>query len=221
MDLRVNGVYNQQTFQFLSELGVKKFTFDFRPVSMNFIQEYVVHDILKELSSANHQYYLMFQNEKDFVVSKITNELINNNLLRDSDSLFLDFRSNHELSYFEQFKTPFYWSFDESVNYYQIIDSPLLKGLTFSSTYLERLNERGQLFKFLSDLQGILQKSERDLKLHLEIEWETSIQESIFDFLILIQSFYLFRQKLKVVIVILILEFLMVIYVRCKKWLVT
>ena len=68
MNLKVSGLYNHRIIKQLNELGINSFEFDFRPRSFNFIQKYVLEEIIKEIN-LGEKIFLHFANEVDFIIN--------------------------------------------------------------------------------------------------------------------------------------------------------
>ncbi|TNE98703.1 MAG: hypothetical protein EP326_09415, partial [Deltaproteobacteria bacterium] len=59
----------------LTKEGVSSFGFDFRVRSFNFLQQYSFLELIEKNFQTNHQYDLIFQDEKDFVIAKMIADL--------------------------------------------------------------------------------------------------------------------------------------------------
>jgi hypothetical protein len=140
-NLRIEGIYDSRTFQFLRAQGVGHFSFDLRPRSSNFIQIQKVVEMLEHAlplgidgSQQNMQapcsFYLHFENEKDFVVHHILNEIQNVVGKAAMENLYLEFSDTEGAQYYSQFQRPFFWHYNERANFFQdIVHSPLLAGV--------------------------------------------------------------------------------------------
>ena len=73
--LRIEGVYDIRTVQYLKGQGIEDFSFDFRPKSFNFLQQYRFFEIIERCFHKNLRFFLKYQNEKDFIVQKMLNDI--------------------------------------------------------------------------------------------------------------------------------------------------
>jgi len=179
--LKFNGVYDERTVRFLSEEGVKDFALDFRPRSLNFIQTHLACDIIKQFPLS--YFYLQFENEKEFVVSNILNEVDD---FVGKNHLILEFSGREDASYCDQFKRPFSVVIDH-INH---LTSDSLKGSYLNSVvldgyFLKEIHEDGLLEKLLKTLFKTLGKRALDIPMFLQSDWGLDLFPSLceyFDF---------------------------------------
>lgn len=161
--LKVSSIFNEKAFRFFKEKGVYHFGFDFRPKSMNFIQEHVVVELVKNLQVGSVT--LAFENEKDFVVKRILEEIEK----RFSGEIILEFSGNTDFDFFDSFNKPYYFIDNDR-------DVPFKgrnqKGKIYPQGLLNDLLERGQ--ENLLDPIGI---PSIVLKVKRELELPTSITD--------------------------------------------
>lgn len=100
--LAVCGVYDQRTLNFLLEKGVGHISFDFRPRSLNFIQEYRLLEIIKD--QLGFSLILRFENEKDFIIKKILQSVEG----VFSGKVYLHFSGEEETGFCDSFKAPYF-----------------------------------------------------------------------------------------------------------------
>jgi hypothetical protein len=179
MKLKIQGIYNSELLRIVTEKDVCDVVFDFRPRSFNFIQLYKVEEILKEyqgdLLSLN--VCLLFSSEKDFVIKKALEDI---SKIVPKDNLFLEFDDLSEGSFYNQFKTPFICHYYDSLNLAELSKQENLDTLKIANDIIQRLEIEGKLFAKLTEISEISKKE--DFKIELELNWNSSISESIFDF---------------------------------------
>ncbi len=173
MDLWVNGIYDISTFQFLKENVVTKFSFDFRPLSLNFIQEYKMHDILEKCDNQDLDYSLYFANERDYVVKKILEDA----KIRLGRRVVLEFEGAESEYNFSDFKTKFYWHFDLNCNFHKILNSDYCQGMIFHSKTIHEILSRPDGYQFFNDIN----QQEKEIIVYLDEGYE--YPESFIDFI--------------------------------------
>jgi len=174
MKLRVSGIYDPETISYLKQFGVGDFVFDLRPTSFNFIQTYKVKEILEQSQLGLDNFYLKFENEKDFVIHEIVKDIITTD-----NSVVLEFSGNESLDFCEQFGVPYVWHFNETVNYEKLGDMKYLKMVSLKNDYLEWLNNYSDLYKFLGQF---LLKLNPNQNIELNLDWHSSVMETLIDF---------------------------------------
>jgi hypothetical protein len=137
MDNRVNvaGIYNLEILKSSIANGVKNFTFDLRPSSFNFIQEYVLLELLEYISLRDTTIYLHFEGEADFVIQKIVKDI--RQVMASRGKLELIFSDNNSIDYYEQFQTPFHMVLKSNQVDPKLIESKQLAGLIFPMDMIE------------------------------------------------------------------------------------
>ena len=184
--IKIDGTYNQYTITMLEEMKINDFSFDLRPKSFNFVQEYVLLDILKEIYRPWNRYYLHFENEKEYVIEKIlydvkasaaetdgTTDLIENILLEFSDGL--------PVQYYESFKTPYIFHLDERHRFEDFLASKYLRAVNLSYTYLHHLHQGGKLGEFAGSFLKLLKRLEQHQKIEVMLlrDWDEDIFPSL------------------------------------------
>ena len=87
----IEGIYDQRTFNSLKEVGISSFSFDFRPTSFNFYQQYRFLDLIDKCFDSSHQYFLHFAGEADFVIQKMVDDLDAQLGDKEKSNIFLEF----------------------------------------------------------------------------------------------------------------------------------
>ncbi|MBT3981868.1 MAG: hypothetical protein HOE90_10970 [Bacteriovoracaceae bacterium] len=185
VDWKIDGVYDDRTMRALSEIGTRHIGFDFRPLSLNFIQNHIFQDLIFRYFNSNSKYYLRFENEKDFVVQSFLDSiserfgektLINN--------FVLEFSGDMPKEYYQTFKVPFIWHYDEGNSWQELMGLDNLKGIVLDIKILEYLHVQGRLHSFVQVLYQLIQSHKRFdlLDLILKINWDSHIIPSLFEF---------------------------------------
>ena len=72
---RLDGIVNINLIEQSQRFNIFDFGFDFNPRSLNFIQEYVFHEMLSlQCMSEARRVYLKFYNEKKFIIEKLVKD---------------------------------------------------------------------------------------------------------------------------------------------------
>ena len=170
--IRIDGVYDIRTLKSLIENQVYDISFDFRPKSFNFLQQYKFEEIYQQYKNHSLNFYLKFSEEQTFVVENIIKD-------KSSQNVFLEFDDNNSLEYYEQFKMKFFYHYNFSRPISEIIASPLLEGLIIPFGLLEQRQEKGNLLQMTSNF--LTQIGNKKIKLILEGDWDSNLFPSLFE----------------------------------------
>lgn len=182
--VKVSGIYDKRTIQRLKEVGIDQISFDFRARSFNFLQQHSFMELQEELA-IDESIYLQFENEADFVVKKIIDDL---KVVRSSSNLFLEFSDEQTSDYYDQFLTPFIWHYSlECKSLEAISGSKYVRGIVLKFSDLLKLHEDGILHNFCNNFhsQFMTLLKNKEFKLILELDWDSNLFSSIseyFDF---------------------------------------
>ena len=176
VEIKISGIYDKRTLDHLRMHNVNSFGFDFRPKSMNFIQGHVLNQLQGHLSEFDN-IYLHFENDPDFMVENILDHFQDTNL-----SPILTFSGTQGIQYYEKFKDPFIWFYDEKVKFTDIIKSEYCKGIYFSLEYLRMLHEQGVFHNFVSNFYSSLYKIRNELNLYLKVESLIYLFPTLFEY---------------------------------------
>lgn len=177
MEVRVNGVYSSSIINHLSAIGISHFSFDLRPMSLNFTQSYKIKEILEQTTSSLKTFYIHFENEKEFMINELLSSIGES---RGQSSMMLEFSGRDEIEYFESFDTPYLWHFNEDVNLEAIINSKYLKKISFDQIYIERLLQFGKLYDLFGNILKLI--GNKEIELEISANWDSAIMETIIDF---------------------------------------
>lgn len=103
--VNVSGIYNLEILNTVIQSGVDELTFDLRPSSFNFVQEYVLLELLEHISLRNKKINLHFEGEADFVIEKIVKDT--RQVMATLGELNLIFSDKNSFDYYEQFNIPY------------------------------------------------------------------------------------------------------------------
>ena len=137
--IRLDGIYNCETLDAARSLGVKSFQFDFRPLSLNFLQLHVFQEMIDDLPQNKEKLFLHFSNEKSFLIKKVVEDL--NKVIEKSSStseMVLEFSDEKDAGFYDQFEVPFYWHYSPGSNFDEVLQCYNLRGVVWS---LDLLNE--------------------------------------------------------------------------------
>ncbi len=182
--VKICGIYDKRTIQRLKEIGTDQFSFDFRARSFNFLQQHSFMDLQEELS-LDEGLYLQFENEADFVIKKILDDLSSRRSLK---NVFLEFSDLQSADFYDQFEVPYIWHYNfEYKSFDAIVSSKYASGFVLKFSDLLKLHEDGVLHNFCNNFhsQFIRHLSRDDFSLILELDWDSNLFSSIskyFDF---------------------------------------
>ncbi|OFZ22192.1 MAG: hypothetical protein A2202_03785 [Bdellovibrionales bacterium RIFOXYA1_FULL_36_14] len=184
--IKIDGTYNQYTITMLEEMKINDFSFDLRPKSFNFVQEYVLLDILKEIYRPWNRYYLHFENEKEYVIEKILNDVKASAIKTDNttdliENILLEFSDGLPVQYYESFKTPYIFHLDERHRLEDFLACKYLKAVNLSYAYLHHLHQGGKLGEFAGSFLKLLKRLEQHQKIEVMLlrDWDEDIFPSL------------------------------------------
>lgn len=162
--------------------GVKDWSFDFRPKSFNFIQQYAFNDCLKILNSSlsEHSVSMRFQFEKDFMVDKIIDDLKEFYPIK---NLSFELSESADIVHSEKHQIPFYWHYDFKLDS-SVYKNPLLKGIILSAADCQRMQATNSLGSFIIEFCKLQQEGIfKEVELLLHFDWTQELMSSVLDFL--------------------------------------
>ena len=179
-EIRIDGIYDQETFMGLRDIPISNIGFDFRPKSFNFLQHYRFMDILEKLHNPSERYFLHFCDETNTMISKFLKDLAKRYPM--ANNFLLEFSDNQTLDFYKQFKYPFFWHYRPDENFNKLFDLPHFKGLVLSHSFLTGLHERGRLNNFIRNFHQLFyRRKDNRRELALSLEWNSNIFPSLFD----------------------------------------
>lgn len=171
-NFKIGGIYDKRTFLSLKEIGISHFEFDFRPRSFNFIQKYVLEEIVKSSMIGNEVLYLHFANEADFIIKDIVS-LFDNTSIKP----ILVFSDDQSSEYYSQFNLDYYWHYRADKKIKEILNSSLNKGIIFDLEFLDELYQKQTITTFTSNFLSMPNALTKELA--VKLDWGKSIPRII------------------------------------------
>lgn len=182
MFLKIDGIYDVKTINQLLDLGVKRFSFDMRPRSLNFIQHYRVLEIVEQIGLAGDKVFCFhFGNEFPMLLEKFITDLgARTGASQDdwqSGKIQLEFSGREDFAAMDDFEVPYRWHFYRGTNWSEVAKAKNLRGLVLPFEYLEDCLEDGSLNKFCMNLHTTFANCE----FHLSRDWGANVFPSLVD----------------------------------------
>lgn len=173
--LRITGIYDQNTIRVLKNLGIQRFAFDLRPVSMNFVQSHKVATIIEQTFGMGDSYALQFDKDKDFVINGVLDKLSSAVARED---LLLEFCSSRELVDCESFKLPFIWHYNQT-EAQDFLTSDKLHTVVFNQQLIQQLELSNKLYPFMD---SFFKKCPSHVQVEVSMDWSSSVMHTLIDF---------------------------------------
>lgn len=183
--MRIDGVYDLRTLQALKDLEIRDFSFDFRPLSFNFLQQYKFMELVDQLKSEDYlpqcQITCHFANEIKDVVEKIKNDFCE---IYSKDQLLLEFSDAQEAQYYRDLDFDFLWHYQALDVAREIVKLPTLRGIVLDYPFLAQLQDEGVLDAFYNNFYQLIRYKIHTpgFKLVLQADWNADFFPSLFDF---------------------------------------
>tara|TARA_R110002049_G_scaffold90287_4_gene226389 strand:- start:419 stop:1087 length:669 start_codon:yes stop_codon:yes gene_type:complete len=179
---KINGLYDSKTISELLKLGVRSFSFDFRPQSLNFVQHYRVIEILKEVGITNDKKFTFhFGNEFAPLIEKFISDLAAEVSVTADDwsngLLSLEFSGREDFSVMDDFEVPYRWHLYKGSNWGAAKNAKNLRGVVLPFEYLEDSFEDGSLNSLCVNLHTVF----RSCEFHLERDWSSNVFSLLMD----------------------------------------
>lgn len=172
--LRLEGPILPGTIHAAYQEGITHYLLDFRPRSLNFIQLYKVQEILQQFKNHFVSFYLLFENEKDFVIGKILEDLVP---LVANCELYLEFWGDEDALFAAQFSRAYIKRIGIKDRSEAFLQDSLCRGFYFNSheEVMRWMRQKsffnGQMFVRLSDFD-----LENNLSLDHSFFWSYPIE---------------------------------------------
>jgi hypothetical protein len=173
--LRIIGVYDPETINHLISCNIKDITFDLRPMSFNFTQLYKIAEMTqmyKDKLSAS----IIVSTETATTVKAILEQLRE---LSGEQDWIVHFSGEEDQQVLTDVAEPFYWTFQEGVNYRPLIKNPLCKRIIFSYEVMAKLQATNEIYPIMQD---VMSQKYDDCKIEFLGEWDKSLPNSTLDF---------------------------------------
>ncbi len=183
-NIKISGIYDSRTMKILTDLGIEEFSFDFRPKSFNFLPVYTYLDLLQKYYNANYKYYLRFHDEKEHVVNKFIEDTYKLKLPGGMYNFILEFSCNNNVSFYDQFKMPYFRYYDVNNNVSDLFSGKFLKGIILRYSFIENLHQSSQLHNFVRNFFSTYYKEINDKRLEiiLALDWDSDIIPSLVEY---------------------------------------
>lgn len=188
--LKITGVYDQKSIDLLEKEGVTSFGFDFRVRSFNFLQQYSFLDLIENNFQTNFQYDLIYQDEKDFIISKMIDDLDqllnkSGHNLRQMENFRLHFTDAKGKEFYDSFKMPYIWEYHPMEDLDKMAKSEYLKGIVLPYDLLSDYHLKGEFHQFVANfLKKLAAGGQRkNISLGLKCDWKTDFFPSLSEFL--------------------------------------
>ncbi len=176
-EIRLEGVYNDQSFEIAHNNNVSEITLDFRPRSFNFLPVYHCQDLLEKWGSKFKNFRLLFSEDSNLVMSEIYGKLAS----------YISGKCSFELEYFRQdldykkLDTPFFLQVEEIDDIEKAIMTPQLKGLILNNQFLLDLADEGIYSDYLTFLHRLILSNQRnDLEISLKVDWDEVVPHNLY-----------------------------------------
>jgi hypothetical protein len=172
---RISGIYDYRTIQHLNEHKINHFSFDLRPRSLNFIQEYRLLEILEKTQLGT--VYLQFQNEKPYIVERI----YNNCLKAFSGNVYVEYSGHIDNELVVGSKIPFL-AHVENKELGKLYINDLCQGHVFSYEFLKDLQVRGEFLNWVTSYYQIFNAKSFNLLQILNLDWDSDVFPTLFEY---------------------------------------
>lgn len=180
--LKIDGLYDSKTISHLLKLGVRRFSFDLRPHSLNFVQHYRVIEILKEIGiTADKKFCFHFGNEFSPLIEKFIQDINSDVGITSNDwangTLSLEFSGRSDFEQMDHFDVPYRWHLISGTNWSVASKAKNLRGIVLPFEMLEDSFEAGTLNSLCMNLHTTF----RNINFHLEREWHSNLFATLMD----------------------------------------
>lgn len=184
LEIVIQGIYDQRTIKFLRTKSINRYHFDFRPLSLNLMSMHNFQLFLEDEKTLKGTYGLHFFEEKDFVIKGFL-ENIGKKVADPHDiknHFLLEFSDSINNSYYDQFKLPFWWHYQDDGNFIHILKAKYIRGIVLSQKYIIDLVNQSYHEQFIRSFYQIWENKKRDdIKLILQVDADFSLIPIIYD----------------------------------------
>ncbi len=174
----LSGIYDKRTLEHSLSLGITKFSFDFRPMSVNFIQQYVFEDLLKVLSSdlnpSRFTVYLRFQFEKDFMIENILSSIRGLGI-----DYILQLKADEDVGYYQKLDSKISFCYDQDLSLKHVKSSGYLDSLTLNYGFLDDIASDNRLDGFVSNLSA---RGAYSMPHIIDLDWDSQVSKVVLDY---------------------------------------
>ena len=192
--LKLAGIYDQQSIKFGIDQDIFHYGFDFRPRSPNFLQEYAFKEILEKNFDHRIHFYLHYQDEKDFMIMRMFDEIKNSMdaIGRERSVLnnfILYFSDVKEIPFYKSMPLNFIWEYHPLGDIDRIISCDNNIGISLPFKLIEeavRNNTLNDIVLKILKAKQIKNKTSTNpdnFKISLQLDWDSDIIPSLSEFL--------------------------------------
>ncbi|OFZ39517.1 MAG: hypothetical protein A2504_16700 [Bdellovibrionales bacterium RIFOXYD12_FULL_39_22] len=201
LEIKIDGIYDEKTFNHLAAMGILNFGFDFRPLSFNFIPQHKFQELINSKFSSKRRFFLHFADEKDFMIWKIVDDLtklyVRLKDLQEKGIEYLTMQSNfflefsylkNNLDFYNQFNLPFYLYVDDTnegvISDLEKFHRPShLKGIILNYNSLMHRYDNGTVEDIKKGLLPLLstKRGRTQIEIVLDVDWDAEIFTSLLE----------------------------------------
>jgi hypothetical protein len=171
MKIGLKGITDAVTFNHANSFGIESFSFDLRPRSFNFIQEYMIVEILR-LNPTSSRCSLLFADEKDFMVQELCTRVEEQTGL----NCLPEFAGVESISDLEKLKRPYLWHYHTQGKIKDIYQADYLDSIILNQDILKTYDDAGELIGFFN-----LLNEKEGLKVEILVDWDSPIPMSLLE----------------------------------------
>lgn len=163
------------SFESFTDLSIG---FDFRPMSLNFTQQYKVEKLVETLPTNIKEVILLFKNEKDFMVKSIHSSVLKH-VNPTCENVLIELSGDTSLESIESYNIPYIWHYNQNQRIIDLEQFTNLRRIIFKHSFFEELNGRNELFGFLQLFKSL----EGRVEFEILLDWDDSLIESALSYL--------------------------------------
>lgn len=175
MKFLLKGLTKSSSIISTKPLNLRQYSFDLRPRSFNFVQARKIKEMITHNSDI-HNFTLIFENEKDFVVVEVLKDL--RSVLFDTQNVMPEFFGITPLEELEKFNEEYIWHYHDKEKIRDIAFAKNLKRIVFHHEDLAYLNSRGELHGFFNLFSDYFER----IEIEIQLDWNAEIITSILEF---------------------------------------
>lgn len=198
MDIRIDGIYDGRTIDFLRKNEVSHLGFNFSPKNLNFLQQKDFLQLMGQETSLKETYYLNFSYDSSHVMrhllERIKTQFYERGLDFQQYHLYLEFENDQVLNDNDlpsELVNGVFWHYRPDTHVLKdILKVKNLKGIFLHYRDLYEMHDRGTLFSFVQNFMASFyagfsdtdrQHEEEALKLGLICDWDSDFFPSLFE----------------------------------------
>ncbi len=132
----IDGIYDIRVMKKLTTLNLKTLVFDCNPRSPQFVQGYVIIDILKTLNVFDGKIVLKFEKEKDFMINSLVHSVLKDASIASEN---LEVWVSSECDWIKNPTANFKVHYSSYIREKEFIKNDLFKGFNFNASDFENI----------------------------------------------------------------------------------